>query len=305
MNPYLFVVGCPRSGTTLLRRILNAHADIAIPRREQHWVTRYFKKKKRLTPEGLITPQLIEKLSVRDCLTDIGITRDDLVQISKTSIEYPKFVQGIYELYRTRHGKKFVGDKTPGNVLDILLLKQFWPWAKFVHIIRDGRDIYLSTAEWEKLEHLKSLYPIWSDAPVLTAAAWWKWHIDAGKEAKAVLDSSEYYEIKYEDLVSNSETEMRKLCEFLELPYNESMLHFHEGKTVEGKDAKHSWRPITPGLRDWRKQMTTEDRLAFESIAGKVLQDLGYECSSLNPLILSNKSRAIEDYFRGLQVYES
>ena len=58
MNPYLFIVGCARSGTTLLRRMVDAHPLIAIPR-EQHWLPKWFERRKGVTSEGFVTPELV------------------------------------------------------------------------------------------------------------------------------------------------------------------------------------------------------------------------------------------------------
>jgi hypothetical protein len=68
------------------------------------------------------------------------------------------------------------------------------------------------------------------------------------------------------------------LCAFLGLPYDEAMLRFHEGRTraKPGRDAKHAWLPISPGLRDWRCQMPAEDLERFEAAAGGLLDELGY-----------------------------
>jgi hypothetical protein len=68
------------------------------------------------------------------------------------------------------------------------------------------------------------------------------------------------------------------LCEFLDLPYDDAMLRFHEGrtKTDPSLDAKKAWRPLTAGLRDWRSQMPAEDVEQFEAAAGDFLSELGY-----------------------------
>jgi hypothetical protein len=79
-NPYLFIVGCPRSGTTLLRRMVDAHPEIAITP-ETQWIPRFFKRRKGITPDGLVTPKVIDKLLEHRRFHLLGIGRDDLARL--------------------------------------------------------------------------------------------------------------------------------------------------------------------------------------------------------------------------------
>ena len=80
------------------------------------------------------------------------IGREDLEKLIATSkqIPYAKFVSSIFDLYGQRQGKRLVGDKTPGYVRHIPLLHALWPKARFVHLIRDGRDVCLSMLNWKR-----------------------------------------------------------------------------------------------------------------------------------------------------------
>src|SRR6266550_287126 len=98
LNPYLFIVGCPRSGTTLLKRIVNAHPSIAIPR-ESHWIPRWYERRTGLTPEGFITPKLIPSLLEYSRFSRLGFTREDLEPLMKSAApaSYATFVSGIFD----------------------------------------------------------------------------------------------------------------------------------------------------------------------------------------------------------------
>ena len=148
-NPYLFVVGTPRSGTTLLKRLLNAHPNIAITR-ETHWITRYFKKRTGLSKEGMVTSELISKLFEYHRFPQLKIERGELEKLIEQNkqLSYAQFVSHIFDLYGRNKGKCVVGDKTPSYVKNIPLLHSLWPKCKFVHIIRDGRDVCLSMLNW-------------------------------------------------------------------------------------------------------------------------------------------------------------
>jgi hypothetical protein len=77
-NPFVFVVGCPRSGTTLLRRILNAHPQLAIPKVETHWIPKFFNKGCGLTADGRVTPELLSHLQAYHRFPRMEISRQEL-----------------------------------------------------------------------------------------------------------------------------------------------------------------------------------------------------------------------------------
>ena len=278
-NPYVFIVGCPRSGITLLKRMVNAHPQIAITP-ETHWISRYFKKRKGLTREGLVTPELIPKLFEYHRFPHLKISREDLEKLiaSGEPVPYANFVSGIFDLYGKPHGKRLVGDKTPGYVRDLPLLHALWPTARFVHLIRDGRDVCLSMLEWRRAHRSAGRFSTWNEDPVSTTALYWEWLVRRGREDGISLGPDLYYEIRYESLVANPGGECAALCSFLGLPYDDAMRRFHEGrrKTDPRLSAKKAWLPPTPGLRDWRSQMPAEDVERFEAAAGDLLDELGY-----------------------------
>ena len=288
MNPYVFIVGSARSGTTLLQRMVDAHPQVAVVN-EARFIPRYFKSRTGLTPEGFVTPELIPKLLEHRRFYKVNIGREELERLinSDEPVSYSSFVSAIFDLYGQREGKSLVGDKTPSYVLSLPTLHGLWPTAKFVHIIRDGRDVCLSMLNWlsEKGQVAARRRATWTEDPVSTAALWWKHRVRLGREDGNALRPELYYEIRYETLVSQPATECAALCDFLGLPYHEAMLKFYEGreKADPGLDAKKAWRPITPGLRDWRSQMTLDDIERFEAAAGDLLDELGYPRAVPNP----------------------
>ncbi len=100
----------------------------------------------------------------------------------------------------------------------------------------------------------------------------------AGREAGPPLGPGLYCELRYEALVSEPEEACRALCDFLQLPYDERILAFHEGHEKDDAtlSAKKAWRPITPGLRSWRTEMAGAELERFEAATGALLDELGY-----------------------------
>src|SRR5262249_35441283 len=134
-NPYVFIVGCSRSGTTLLQRIVNAHPQVAVTD-EQDWISNNFKKRAALTPEGQVSPDLIARLLQHKRFPKLGVGREDLERLlgSGEGVGYAAFVTGILDLYGQAKGKRLVGDKCPSHVFAIPSLNAHWPSAKFVHL---------------------------------------------------------------------------------------------------------------------------------------------------------------------------
>jgi len=301
VNPYVFIVGCARSGTTLLRRMVDTHPLIAIPR-EQHWLPKWFERRKGVTPEGFVTPEIVSKLIEYEKFVRMCIGREELERLlgSGAPVKYSDFVSGVFDLYGQAQGKSLVGDKTPAYVDSIPTLHVLWPNAKFVHLVRDGRNVCLSTINWERAFKIARRFTSWDEDAVTTTALWWERKVRLGHEAGAPLGPELYHEIRYEELVSEPAKTCAALCGFLDLPYDEAMLKFHEGrtKTKPGLDAKGAWLPVTPGLRDWRTQMPLEDLERFEATVGDLLEELGYEraFSDPSPQALDH-ARRIRDFF--------
>ncbi|HEY6776069.1 MAG TPA: sulfotransferase [Thermoleophilaceae bacterium] len=280
----MFICGCPRSGTTLLGRLADAHPELAVVH-ESRFIADWYEKRVGLTPHGEVTPTLVSELARYPRYTRLGLGRDVLQRLltADRPVSYDRFVSGIFDLYGEAVGKRIVGDKTPRYVRSLPTLHALWPEARFVHIIRDGRDVCLSVLNWGKGP--TGRFSAWAEDPVSVVALWWRWHVLLGRQDGGALGGRLYHELRYESIVSAAERECAALCEFLGLAYDEAMLRFHEGRE-RGEprlDAKKAWRPVTSGLRNWREQMPAADVERFEAAAGDVLAELGYARSVERP----------------------
>jgi hypothetical protein len=278
-NPYLFVVGCPRSGTTLLQRMLDHHPQLTVAN-DTHFIPRAVKG----LPPGTsppLTPELIERVCGYRRFGRLGVPDDAVERAAAGSPDYRQFVSALYDELASLRGKPFAGEKTPDYARCLPLLHALFPWARTVHIIRDGRDVALSTLEWAKEDKGPGRLALWSEEPVGTCALWWKWQVGTGCAGGITLGRSRYRQVIYETLVADPEPTMRELSSFLDLPFASEMLMFHEGKVKQkpGLSAKAAWLPPTAGLRDWKQQMTPRDLELFEALAGDLLSALGYERS--------------------------
>lgn len=278
--PLVFVVGCPRSGTTMLERMLDAHPDLAMTH-ETHWVTKHTKRRRDLTREGFVRSDTLDRLYADDRFARMAPERGEVERVMKQGpLKYRRFVRLVYDHYRRGRGKAFVGDKSTGGYLrDIERLREVCPGSKIVHLVRDGRDVCLSMLGWPKNARAAGRFPMFADDPVATTAAWWQWHVLAGLERGRTLGAGEYREVRFERLVREPAAECESLCEFLGLEPDARMAAFYSGRSepASGKSANAAWLAPTPGLRDWRTQMEDEQVEMFEAIAGETLAALGYE----------------------------
>jgi len=287
-NPYLFVVGCPRSGTTLLQRMLDHHPRLAVAN-DTHFVPRCLEK---LVPEQLpaaiegrvvpLTQELVDGVLGYHRFHRMGIDSETAAAAARRSASYQEYVGALYDLFAERHGKPLAGEKTPDYVRRLPLLAALFPWARFLHIIRDGRDVALSVLEWADATKGPGKLELWKTEPLATCALWWRWQVQAGRRGRAAIGRERCREVRYETLVSDPAGELRAATDFLALPYRAEMLEFHVDKVKPDAtgSAKSRWLPPTQGLRDWRKQMPERELLLFEALAGDVLDACGYERSA-------------------------
>jgi hypothetical protein len=268
--------------------MVDAHPQIAIMS-ESRWIGEWFEERRGLTPDDTITSELLSQLLENPRFVRLQIGRDRLLTLmpDRSPVSYSSFVSGIFDLYGERKRKPLVGNKTPAYVRKLDLLHTLWPKVRFVHLIRDGRDVCLSVANWPKAcqADKPGSFTTWREGPVSTIALWWELNVRRGRQAGRSFEPSLYYEIRYESLVSHPREECASLCAFLGLRYDDAMLRFHEGKTRSdpGLSAKRARRPVTKGLRDWRSQMPAQDVERFEAAAGELLGELGYSRAFPSP----------------------
>jgi hypothetical protein len=274
-NPFLFVVGCPRSGTTLLQRMLDHHPILAVSN-DTHFIPRVLEDE----ANPLVTHELIEKVVNYKRFYRLGLDLQFAREIGENSHDFREFVCGLYDAFAKLHEKELAGEKTPDYVKHLLLLHNLFPCAKFIHIFRDGRDVALSMLEWADASVKKgpAKFQLWEKNPLAVCALFWRWQVAQGLKDSTKLQKKLYCEIRYEELVSDPIKNLQRISSFLNLPYRDEMANYHLGKTKYAKNlsAKSAWLPPTPGLRNWRMQMAVSDMELFEALAGDLLETLEY-----------------------------
>jgi hypothetical protein len=265
----LIVLGVGRSGTTLLRVMLDRNTTLAIPY-ETFFVPQLAHRHGRRPS----IDEFVEDLGRLRTLYDWGIGPEDVRPRLRKGMTTSEALAAIFETYADRQGKPRWGDKTPLYMQQLPLLERLFPDALWVHLVRDGRDAALSFLELPEGFSGKT----WAQPrTVAQFAARWRTEILAARRLGRHA-GSRYLELRYEDLVAEPERELRRVCDHASLPWEDGMLdHTRVSDAANMPEHRNLAQPPTPGLRDWRSQMSRDDTLAFEQVAGDVLRSAGYE----------------------------
>lgn len=281
LNPAFFIVGCPRSGTTLLERLLHAHGDVAVVH-ESHFITRFQKKGIGVDRQGWITPELVTRLVEEPRFARFGVTGAELEELlaNRQPLHFAALISELFERFGRREGKAVVGDKTTGPYLrNLPILHGLFPEARIIHLIRDGREVALSMLNWPKAHRAAGRQPMWQQNPLATTALWWRWQVHRGRADGERIGTAHYREVLHDDLVQHTAETCANLCGFLGVRYDAAMLAFNAGRENLNEapySANRAWLSPTPGLRNWRKQMAPADVELFEALAGDLLEQLGF-----------------------------
>jgi sulfotransferase family protein len=289
--PAPFVVGVGRSGTTLLRLMLDAHPAMAIPP-ETHFLPALIDafSRLRVTPERVL--EAIEA-APQSGWVDSGVPAAALLERLRAikPLNAPDSIRAFYGLYAERAGKDRWGDKTPRYVTALARIGRAVPEARFVHMIRDGRDVALSTNR--RLVELRGSRPV----PAERMAKRWRHRILSARRVSQV--GGRYLELRYEDLVRDTEPSLRRVCELVELDFDPVMLRYHERaaerlqemnrerrrgsrQSLSGEErmqahAMTTKPPQAERVEVWKGEMDDGYRREFEQFAGDLLAELGYE----------------------------
>jgi hypothetical protein len=294
--PFLFIVGSGRSGTTLLRLMMDAHPALAIP------------------PETLFPEELTHidhrdataPARTSDLLTsipnwdDFHISADALrAEINRiTPFSLGDAVRCFYRLYALRFGKARWGDKTPNYWRYLNMIETILPEAHFVHIIRDGRAVALSyRTTWNQHDGIEGIRSLAAD-----------WSTCIRETRRQGAECCSYMEVNYETLVQSPESVLSAICSFIHLPFCETMLQYHlqapsrigelgalrvhrgEGpdlcRSREERMAVHATTfrpPDASRIHSWRSKLSLAEIQCFENTAGDLLSELGYPLIGCEP----------------------
>jgi hypothetical protein len=270
-GPPLLILGVRRSGTTLLRVMLDRHSQLAVPD-ESYFVPQLADRHlRRVDPD-----EFIDDLRRLNTLAEWDVPLDKVRERLTPHMPIGTAIATVYAVYAAERGKARWGDKTPMYMQNLRLLERLFPDARFVHLIRDGRDAALSFLEMPRgLVTETWMHP----RTPADFASQWRTEVAAARRLGGRV-GPRYLEVRYEELVADVEAVLRRICELAGLLYEPTMTDYAGNVDVSAKPHQQRLRqPPTSGVRDWRTEMSADDVAAFDRVAGDLLGELGYESS--------------------------
>ncbi len=276
MNGPVFIVGMPRSGTTLLSMILNSHSKLAISP-ETHYFTKYWNswRRTRALHNEASRRRFLQFLFASPEFKDLHFTDDEARSLfvrlaANPTLDHRSVLEALLGSYAQRQGKRIWGEKTPDHLRYVPDIAEMFPEARFICITRDPRDVSLS---WKEVP--------WNRGNVIFHASRWKQYVRLAQKFSARY-SDRFLNIRYEDLVDDPYRTVKSICTFLNLQFEPGMLEYHKGENRTFDVHREPWKaastqPITgTNARKWMVRMSAEQIQLVEMLVGTELRVLGY-----------------------------
>jgi len=279
--PLFFIIGRPRSGTTLLRILFEAHPNVLIPPESPFIINLYKKYRKVVLWDEMIIKEFCEDLFEQRYFDKWLIEREVLynsLMEMKGKNTFQTMVKKVCLTYSSVFKKDeilLIGDKNPAYSLFILRIHKLFPEAKIIHITRDYRDNYLS------------LIKVNFEVPIIPLVIY-RWKFAYRRMLKLKKRCPELiYSVKYEDLASAPEVQFRDICQFLGIDYDPSVMSFYQKKSEVEKAYAGSddlsqvhqslFNPIsTVRMNLWQTEMKERDIRVADLVAGRSAEHAGY-----------------------------
>ncbi len=280
--PFFFILGRPRSGTTLLRTLLDVHPNIIIPLENSGLIHLYFKYGKLIhrEPEKLkdLLSDFFNLKSVQHWRLDREGIKHLFDKLSEKQLLFHEIIKLLYFHYQSEFSKEEItclGDKSPINSLYSKELFRVFPDARFIHLVRDFRANLSSMSKQD----------IFSPSSTAMLMQWKKSVNQINK--LAVANPHKLLLVKYEDLVSNPEGTYEMICDFLEVRYIPELLDPEYRKSainnLYAASFLNQWQPdlssdiSTSHIEKWKVELSADMVRKADYIAGRTGKRMNYE----------------------------
>lgn len=258
-NP-VFIGGAGRSGTTLMRVILNAHPNLCAG------------------PEFKLLPEICRLYSQISQWEDI----QQAYSLSKEEISknFSSFIYSFFKNFQLQSNAQRFIEKTPHNVLVMKELGEIFPQARFIHMVRDGRDVANSLVKMDWLDMMGR--PVWYVSNIENAIRYWNQVVNEGLKAEDIPQLKDRIKIIfYEDLIMEPKKTLGDILDFIGENWVDEVLDYTNAKRsnepTESSTHQISQNIYTTSIGKWETEMTEEDKEKVKKIGSELLMRLGYE----------------------------
>lgn len=268
----VFVVGMPRSGTTLLSAMLDAHSQVAITP-ELHYFTQHWRMCAAAVRGGATGGSLlVDQLLATDEFADLRLGGAEVLRVrllAADAASHRDVYSAFLRVYADRSGKSVSGEKTPPYLLRIDLLRRIFPESRFVCIVRDPRGVSLS---WQEAG--------WRGGPLFHALQWRR-YLRAALRARTRLGDA-FLLVRYEDLVRRPREVLERCCRALGVEFEDQMLSFHTAGTRNFDPEREPWKRRATMAVDarnadkWRADLSPAAARVIELVLRRSMAAHGY-----------------------------
>lgn len=282
----LFIFGAPRSGTSLLSRMMNSHPEIAVPQ-ESHIYNLFYPLRRRY---GDLTKKENQATLIRHIAT-YGLVRDWSppadISAAINCLSIPGFkgvADALLRSWAEKQGKSHWGEKTPGHIDYVDAIISHFPNAHLIHIVRDPRDVCLSVIRAR-----------FGPKNPYAAAIEWREYLRKIEQVQFQHPDRKMALVRYDDLLIDPESTLKALCGQIGLDFSSRMVDFHLDRhpyNTDSANLANLRRPIISGNREkWRKEFSIDDIAVIEAVVGAAMGTYGYSTFALPPRKISAARR--------------
>lgn len=282
LRPF-FIVGSPRSGTTLLRFMLSSHSHLYVP--DETGFLPFLKCDPQRMLDITETKAVLQRIGQlnrywQDTVTDVAAFYATLAQP-----RVPYLLDALYRQHCKLSPMTRWGDKTPLYIRYIPQLLAIFPDAQFIHVIRDGRDATLSArAKWGASNRYMDVYYLLRN---------WQRNINIGLTAQQTLPATQYIALRYETLVTEPEFVLKKACDFLGESFEPTMLAHSTLAKQEGGGIDEHIEVQAPihamSVKRWHREMTPFEKRLSDELVGATLLEMDYSLADIGDLTFAEK----------------
>jgi len=266
----IIVGGCGRSGTNLMRAILDSHPQICCGPE-----TNLFSLD--IPPLPLTQPFMISDTLPKRLSWLYDLSEYEVEKLWRNCCCLAEFIECFFYLNCNKQRATIWAEKTPGNIQNLDWIFYYWPKARVIHMIRDGRDVACSLRYHPKFALIDGTIQRTNKINKIDdCLKRWIRNVRAGR---VWLGKPNYYEVRYEDIVTAPQETLTDLFDWLKIDWDPCVLKFHEVPRELEKDpnAEGFQRPLySSSISRWTRELSYEELLTARKLAGDLLAELGY-----------------------------